>query len=143
MTALIAFDHATAPAPRDPRADLAGWERAALDWFRTIAIRARAEPRMPDPLNCALVGDTPEAQARAFLRMMPAALGRRVTLHRPAAESLSFDEAWLLGLLRAAARGEEHNLVFALASRLDRAFMRPARFLAEGLARHLAVIHTP
>ena len=114
---------------------------AALGFVRRIAGASRL-CRFEEPERvCALLQVQPRAAAEAYgaalIRLMPKALGRRVVFHRPHSGAPSFDEAWLLGLLRSAREGDEDSLRFAIASRAGRQFRAPMRFLAEGLAARI------
>ena len=121
-----------APPPRVP-------ETGELRLLRRVAQEGRLSRSVEPEGMCALLRSQPAAAAEAYgealLRLLPRATGRRVTVHRPGAGSCSFDEAWLLGLLRAVRAGDGDSLHFALASRVARHMRGQVRFLAEGLAR--------
>jgi len=114
---------------------------AALGFVRRIAGASRL-CRFEEPERvCALLKVQPRAAAEAYgaalIRLMPKAFDRRVVFHRPNSGAPSFDEAWLLGLLRDVREGDEDSLRFALASRAGRRFHAPMRFLAEGLVERI------
>jgi hypothetical protein len=125
------------PAPSPTHADLPG----AIDALRRLAMENRLAPRVEPERECALLRTAPEAAAvayaRALLRILPAATGRRIAFHRPGAACLTFDEAWLLRLLAALAEGDAASAQFAIRSRIGRAMRGPVRFLAAGLAARL------
>lgn len=116
-------------------------ESETLRALRRIAGQSRLT-RFQDPeAACNLLQTQPAAAAEAYgaalLRLLPKAMGRRVVFHRPGAGPCSFDEAWLLALLRAVRRGDQDSLHFALASRVERRFHAPIKFLVDGLARRI------
>ncbi len=130
-----ALAEAAAPAGR-PVA-----ETAELALLRRLATRTRLARRTEPETACALLRAEPAQEAGAYgealLRLLPRALGRRVTLHPPGAQGVSFDEAWLLGLIAAVRSGDADRLVFALASRVEARLRGQIRFLADGFARRI------
>ncbi|MGF1551589.1 MAG: hypothetical protein ACFBWO_03685 [Paracoccaceae bacterium] len=130
----------SAPSPL-PRAALPEEERRLLRLLRRRAALTCLRPRIEPFLFCAALEATPERDADAcldaVLRVAPHALGRRFRMHHPSAAGVSFDEAWLLGLLRAYRRGDHRSAAFALASRCRHALRRPFGALANGLATRL------
>ena len=131
VTAMQPAPKLEAPAPAEP-------EGEELSVLRRLACRARLSRREEPERMCALLQAQPAAEAEAYgealLRMLPVALGRRVTFHRPGAGSCSFDEAWVLALLRSIRADDGDSVRFALASRISRHMQRQVRFLAEGFA---------
>lgn len=129
--------HATETAPATPTAPAGP---VCLDRARACAMRARLCRRLcgegvalPETCaDCPLNGE--EDALSLLLRFLPVALGRRVVFRRPGAADTTFDEAWLMGLLRAAARGDAASLRFALASRLPRRYHAPVARLATACA---------
>jgi len=116
-------------------------DHRTLGFVRRIAGASRL-CRFEEPERvCALLQVQPLAAAEAYgaalVRLMPKAFGRRVVFHRPDSGAPSFDEAWLLGLLRSLRAGDEDSLRFALASRAARRFHAPMRFLAQGLVQRI------
>lgn len=125
----------------------AGTLGAPLEALRALASRSRIAPRMDLDRACSLLrtdpGPAAEAFALAFLRGVAAATGRAVVLHRPGAESLSFDEAWMLRLIGSIRTGDTDSALFCLCSRIPQPRRAAIRFLAWGLAERLDGIATP
>lgn len=76
----------------------------------------------------------------ALLRFLPVALGKRVVFHRPGAQSLTFDEAWLMRLVNAVRTDDQDAIYFALSSRVARHLRAPMRRLAELCADRLDAV---
>ncbi len=55
-----------------------------------------------------------------LLHALPGAIGRRLTFHETGAAELSFDEAWLIGVIEAIRTGDADRYRFALLSRMRR-----------------------
>jgi hypothetical protein len=131
-TAALTIETPAAPPPQTI---------GSLDGLRRLALESRLERRVEPDRACALLRTEPEAAAaayaRALLRILPAATGRRIIFHRPGVESLTFDEAWLLRLIEAIRGRDGDSLRFAICSRVARGMRGPVRFLAEGLADRL------
>jgi len=138
---IVGEERPRAPRPVARTAGLDARDRAVLDALRRRAADARLAPRIEPFRFCALIEATPEREAGAYLdavlRVLPAALDRRVAVHHPGAAALTFDEAWLIGTLRAFRDGDEASAAFALASRVARPMRRPLGFLLRSLAERL------
>jgi len=138
MTAAIAIAPVSSPVAA-PTMRLAPAERATLARLRRLAAEARLSRRTePQGLCAALEADPaedPDKYGAALLQILPLAAGRSITLHRIGAVSHSFDERWLIGLIRALRAEDWVNVNFALASRISRHFQRRVRYLAENFAR--------
>lgn len=112
-----------------------------LHLLRARAIDTQLAPRVEPFHFCALIEATPDRAAEAYLdgllHVLPQALGRPLLIRRPGPARASFDEAWIIGLIEAAARDDTASLRFAIASRVARAYRRPIGFLVKGLACRL------
>ena len=117
----IHCDHATKPAPA---VDCPAAERAALDFLRAIYQSCRAKPRHDLFAACDLLSFdrhiATSTYAEAILRTLRQTLGRRPNLLRPGDETVTFDESWLLALLRSCGRARKDDIAFLMASRVDR-----------------------
>jgi hypothetical protein len=117
--------------PAEPRidADCAGF----LDHLRLVSMRCRAKPRTDLFEACALLKvartEACEAHADALMRCLGDAVGKRVTLHSPGTQEISFDEAWLLQLGRALTKGDDASTAFLINSRIPREHRRLVRYL--------------
>jgi hypothetical protein len=110
----------------------------AIALIRLAALRCRAAPR-GSLAACALLDPSAGSGAHAAMlaALLPQMLERRPVLYRPGTPLLSFDEDWLLALMRAAARGDRSSERFLMRSRV-RPSARPAlRLLLAGLIRGL------
>ncbi|MEO1494188.1 MAG: hypothetical protein AAFV19_18710 [Pseudomonadota bacterium] len=112
-------------------------EQALLNSLRFVALECRAKSRVDLFESCALlaVGKTKSqaAHAEALMRCLDQALGKRPVLYRPGTEETSFDEAWLLELCRAVARGDDPSATFLIFSRVRPQSRRHIRFLMGGI----------
>jgi len=110
-----------------------------LACLRRLAAQARLSRRVAPEVACRLVdrdgAASPDACGAALLHLLPAALGQCARLRREGAVSTSFDEAWLLGLIRAIQAEDWASVRFALASRLAPPFRAQVRVLVERFAR--------
>ncbi|MEL6888624.1 MAG: hypothetical protein AAFO86_07930, partial [Pseudomonadota bacterium] len=117
---------------------LSDTDAALLDHLRRAAMTCRAKPRADLFHTCALLRTTPdasrEAHAEALMRCLPEALGQPARLHAPGADVLTFDERWLLELLRAATRGDTASTAFLLGRRVGAAHRRLVRYLVSRVA---------
>lgn len=107
--------------------------------LRKLAPRCQAGARLDLFHACAMLSTNSEVAARAYaealLRGLATVLGRVPVLHQPRAIEISFDEAWIAGLLAAAARDDQASLHFLLASRLPRHAWRQIGWLVAQLAQ--------
>ena len=62
----------------------------------------------------------PDSALDLLLQDLPKAIGRRLRFFEPGAAELSFDEAWLLGVIEAIRAGDSDRYRFALLSRMRR-----------------------
>ena len=109
--------------------------RDRLNLLRVCALECRAARRLGLPeARDRIEGADPAARAQALVRILPEALGRRPAIRRPGEPILSFDEAWLLALLAAGARGDAASAAFLLRSRALPGSRGAVATLAQGLA---------
>jgi hypothetical protein len=114
----------------DPRS------RFWLGLLRVGALECRSARRLALWEACAGLGGQDAAEcARALVRTLPEGLGRRLAIRRPGEARLSFDEAWLLSLLDASARGDAASTAFLLRSRASSPCRRGLARLASAMAR--------
>ncbi|MEM7496477.1 MAG: hypothetical protein AAF371_00630 [Pseudomonadota bacterium] len=117
-------------------------QQGCLDRARRCAAAARLDRRLDseaarlDAIRCA---DCPlhDEALPLLLKLLPAALGRRVVFHRPGARETTFDEDWLLRLMDTIRRGDENSATFALASRVEPRLRPTVRRLAERCVQSL------
>ena len=104
-----------------------------INSLRLVALQCRAASRADLHTACAALASDRDAAATAhadiLIRCLDQALGRRPVLHRPGAETLSFDEAWLAQLAMAWRDGDDLSLQFLLRSRVRRSAQREVSFL--------------
>ncbi|MEM6486995.1 MAG: hypothetical protein AAF677_01800 [Pseudomonadota bacterium] len=128
----------------DPAPTLDATSLALLQVVRARAIDAQLAPRVEPYRFCALIEASPDRAAESYidglLHVLPQALGRPVLIRRPGPAPTSFDEAWLIGLIMAARRGDQASVRFGLASRVHRPFRRSLGFLVVGIAGRLEAV---
>ncbi len=109
-----------------------------LNHLRLVAMQCRAKARADLFEACALLSmdrtGSQAAHAEALMRCLNQALGQTARLHAPGTDELSFDEAWLMQLGRAVARGDEASTTFLLCSRIAVEHRRSIRFLVSRAA---------
>jgi hypothetical protein len=122
--------------------DVASEDFALLNHLRFVAMSCRSKPRSDLFVACALLQSTPVAEAQAFaealMRCLAEALGKPARLHAPGVAELSFDEAWLAALCRAARTQDEASLRFLLDARIKREHRRLVRFLLTRVVQSVA-----
>ena len=110
----------------------------AIALLRLTALECRAAPRQPLHA-CAVLA--PDAQAEdhsiALVRALQGATDRRFVFWQPGAPGLSFDETWLLALLRARATGDRGSERFLMARRIVPQARPVIRPLADALRTSL------
>lgn len=147
MTALRNSDRPdrTCPTARGPAAGagrpLAGIEdadRRLLERLRCAAMRASCSARLDLFRACACLSADPDRSRAAFadalLRTLGQGLHRGPVFYRPGSPDLSFDERWLLALLRAFRVNDLDSATFLVASRVKKPERRSLSFLARGVA---------
>ncbi len=129
------------PTAAEPVAEARRW----LDALRHIGSSARLAPRREiDCVSHALrlrqeteTETETETLALAFLGAVAEGLGKTLKLHRPGAESINFDEAWILRLLTSIRGDDLDSASFLIASRLRDDMRCSVRMLAGPLAECL------
>ena len=118
-------------------------ERATLDFLRTSYKTCRTKPRHDLFAACDLltfdrrVATT--TYAETILRTLPQTLGRRPLILRPGDVVVTFDESWLLALLRACGTGNSDNIAFLAGSRVKPVFRPNLLYLMSNLSRLLEI----
>ena len=118
-------------------------ERATLDFLRTSYQTCRTKPRHDLFAACDLltfdrrVATT--TYAEAILRTLPQTLGRRPMILRPGDVVVTFDESWLLALLRACGTGNRDNIAFLATSRVKPLYRSNLLYLMSSLSRLLKI----
>lgn len=118
-------------------------ERANLDFLRSSYQTCRTKPRRDlfvacDLLTCDRHFAT-TTYADAILRTLPQTLGRRPMILRPGDIVITFDESWLLALLRAFGTQNSDNIAFLVSSRVKSAYRPNVIYLMSNLARLLKI----
>ena len=118
-------------------------ERATLDFLRATYLACRSKPRHDLFTACELLTFDRHAAtstyAEAFLRTLPQIIGTRPKMLRPGDTSITFDEAWVLALLRACGAERHDDVAFLSASRVTPAFRPNLVFLIGNLSRLLEI----
>jgi len=108
-----------------------------LDALRRQAARCRTAERLDLFQACSLLSPdrrrAPEVYARALLRTLGQALGRRPVIHGPGAVQRSFDELWLLQMIARLECGDTDSFTFLVSRRVPHAYRRSVAFLIHGL----------
>ena len=136
----IHCDHLPKPAPTVvcPAA-----ERATLDFLRAIYQTCRTKPRHDLFSACDLLNFDRHAAtstyAEAILRTLSQTLGRRPKLLRPGDETVTFDESWLLALLRACGSHSRDDIAFLSGSRVKPLYRPNLLYLMSNLSRLLEI----
>ena len=136
----IHCDHEPKPAPA---INCPAAERATLDFLRAIYQSCRAKPRHDLFAACdLLIFDrhiATSTYAEAILRTLWQTLGRRPNLLRPGDETVTFDESWLLALLRSCGRARQDDIAFLMASRVAPRYRPNLQYLMSQLSHLLEV----
>lgn len=74
------------------------------------------------------------------MRCLPEALGKAPVLYRPGEAELSFDEAWLMRLSEATARGDDDSAAFLLGSRVQRQDRRNLSYLIHSVSECFSLV---
>lgn len=108
-----------------------------LDALRRQAARCRTAERLDLFQACSLLlpdrRRAPEVYARALLRTLGQALGRRPVILGPGAVQRSFDELWLLQMIARLECGDTDSFTFLVSRRVPHAYRRSVAFLIHGL----------
>jgi hypothetical protein len=120
------------PAPRS------GADRALLDHLRGLALHAQLAAPLGLEHTCSLIEPgSGAAYGAALMRTLSAVATRDLTFHPRGATVASFDELWLLRLLRCIESGDTDSARLLIAGRTDRIGRRTVTFLASGFAERL------
>lgn len=112
--------------------------RKLLNRLRFYAAICRSSARLDFFGACALLDPdaihAEEIHIEVLLRVLGEALDTRPTFHRPNAEAISFDEAWLVATIEAKKRGDDDSFAFLINRRIARQKRREFAMLVSGLA---------
>ncbi|MEL6609634.1 MAG: hypothetical protein AAFO93_12060 [Pseudomonadota bacterium] len=112
--------------------------RHLLNHLRVVGMGCRASARANLFEACALLtserGMARTGYVDVLMRCLKEAIGKQPQIFSPGTESLSFDEAWLIELIEAAARGDEASFAFLLQSRVRPHARRNMTFLASQIS---------
>lgn len=117
-----------------------------LSRIRARSVSTQLTGRIEPFRYCALIEAMPDRETDVYLdavlKVLPQALDRPLLIRRPSADSASFDEAWLVGLIMAHGRGDGASFAFGIAARVGRPLRRMVGFLVAGLAARIAAERT-
>ena len=118
--------------------------RNMLNHLRVVGMKCRAAARADMFEACALLATDKKkariAHADVLMRCLRAALGKHPHIFTPGTESLSFDEAWLVELIEAAARNDQPSFTFLLRSRVLPHARRSMTFLTSRISEQFSLI---
>ena len=131
----------------DPGESVAAVDRdARLEMLRAQAARCRTAAHLDLHRACTLLPLdrelAPVVFARALLRTLGQALGKRLVIHRPGSDEVSFDERWLLRVIERLESGDTDSFTFLLSRRIPHEYRRSVAFLVHGLVTPPAVGHS-
>ncbi|WP_425037916.1 hypothetical protein [Primorskyibacter sp. S187A] len=116
---------------------------AVLNHLRFVAMGCRVKRYTTLFKACALLqadkSASLSAHADALMRCLNEALGKPARLMAPGSAELSFDEAWLVQLSEAFARGDEASQTFLLNSRVAREHRRLIGFLMGQITKNFSL----
>lgn len=128
------------PAPLDDdlrESFLARDPDGRLELLRAQAARCRAASHLDLYRACSLLtldrDKAPVLFARALLRTLGQALGKRPVIHGPGSAEISFDESWLIRLIDRLECGDTDSFTFLLSRRIPHEHRRSVAFLLHGL----------
>ena len=108
-----------------------------LELLRAQAARCRTAAHIDLHRACSLLTldreRAPVVFARALLRTLGQALGKRLVIHRPGSAEVSFDESWLIRLIERLECGDTDSFTFLLSRRIPHENRRSVAFLLHGL----------
>ena len=117
--------------------------RNMLNHLRLIGMQCRTAARTDMFEACALLATDKEkawfAHADVLMRCLREAIGIHPTIYSPGTDSLSFDEAWLVELIEAAARNDQPSFTFLLHSRVLPHARRSMTFLASSVSKQFSL----
>ena len=113
-------------------------DHALLTYLRRLARRAQLAAPITVDHVCALIEPArPDAYGLALMRTLDAVATRPLVFHPATSVEASFDEMWLLRLLRSLESGDHASAKLLIGCRINRFGRRPVAFLAQGLAARL------
>lgn len=129
------------PAPRGPvhaPLTLSADDRAVLRLVRRLARQAQLCGPIPVDHVCSLIEPaSPQAYGVALMRTLDVVATRPMVFHPETAEEASFDELWLVRLLRCLRLGDTASARLLIDRRTGRFGRRAVAFLAQGFAGRL------
>ncbi|TVQ54572.1 MAG: hypothetical protein EA355_11590 [Rhodobacteraceae bacterium] len=128
-----ALQNQAAPEPQPLSAE----DRRIIAFLRDCARAAHLDEPLHAYAAQAPAGEDAAAWGRSLLRAIGAAATRPFTLHRGRAAEVTFDERWLLRVLRSLQTGDEASAAVLIAGRVSRDGRRVLGWLARGLAERL------
>lgn len=121
-----------------PVRPLAPGDVRLLDALRDLARRAQLSPPLLPEHVCSLkTPSSPQAYGLALMRNLNAMALRPLVFHPRGAVEASFDEAWLLRLLRCLQGGDPASARLLIGGRIGHYGRRTVGWLALGLAERL------
>lgn len=142
MTAVLRRIERSDPENRfGPSVPVAAGDRELLAFLRGLARRAQLAPPLSLDGVCSLVApSSPAAYGLALMRTLDAVATRPLVFHPKGSAETSFDEAWLVRLLRCLEAGDESSARLLIGRRAGRLGQRTVGWLALGLAERLDAI---
>lgn len=132
---LVQDDFVAEPARRDW---LSVAEREILNHVRFVALNCRSAARTDLFKACATLAiDKPTARVahvETFVKCLSQATGKSPVFYRPGVENLSFDEAWMMRLVRACQTEDGDSFRFLLHSRVVPQARRNLGFLISAMS---------
>lgn len=127
-----------------PAALLPGKWRGVLNALRVVALDCRVAARTDLFEACALISNkqntAQDAFAQALFRCIRDVVGQKPVFYRPGTVELSFDEAWLIRAIMAAAEGDSDSLAFLVRSRVPKIHQRHISFLINGISEQFSQV---
>jgi hypothetical protein len=121
------------PAPRS------GADRALLEHLRRLARHAQLSAPLGLETTCSLIEPgSAVSYGTALMRALAVVASRSLVFHPHGAGEASFDELWLLRLLRCLESGDTDSARLLIGGRVGRIGRRTVTFLARGLAERIA-----
>ena len=113
-------------------------DRALVAYLRRLARQAQLAAPVTVDHVCALVEPAkPDAYGLALMRTLAAVAIRPLLFHPVPSVEASFDELWMVRLLRRLGAGDHGSAKLLIGRRISRFGQRPVAFLAQGLAARL------
>lgn len=117
---------------------LSAADRHVLRRLRRMARQAQLSSPIAIDHACSLIAPSgPDEYGLALMRTLNAVALRPVNFHPVGAEETTFDELWLMRLLRCLQAGDVSSARLLIDTRTQRIGRRAVAFLAQGLAARL------